>query len=577
VTGVKYPYAKYAQTFVEDFGGGMENISATTMIEEMIHDERELLDEDSDGLQAHELAHQWFGDYVTCRDWGQIWLNESFATYFDALYNEHSQGHDEFLYTRVRNNQNEYFSTWNDGNRHPIVTKYYANKDAMFDNYAYPRGAAVLHMLRKHLGDKGFYKAMNNYLVSNAHQPVSTEDLRIAIEESTGESMDWFFDQWLYRMGHPVFEVTKSYDAATKKLTLNVKQTQKIDLLNEFPQVAFFQSNVEIEVDGRVEKRWIEPKELNVFTFDSPTEPKLVNFDYESTLIKELNFGKTTDELIYQMQNDKDVLGRLSAREQLEGKMEGSPDAHRIMLAILGAAEKDSFWRNRLSALETIRENLVSPTPPGVDIPAQAIDQATTQILLKAAKDPKSGIRSEAVYFLGLSSDPKYADIYLAAINDPSYAVIDSAVFALARTKNAKAYEAFVKLTNTPSWKGRLQSAGLNGLGALGDKRGFDLAYKIATDKTASAASRNSALQVVGATGRGDARAYPLIFEKFKAAMDSGDVGVMFTTVQAIIKLGDPRGQEAFDLLKVKYKNDADITILVGLFEKQFKESLEKK
>ena len=68
-TGVKYPYPKYSQTMVEDFGGGMENISATTQIEEMIHDERELLDEDSDSLQSHELAHQWFGDYVTCRDW----------------------------------------------------------------------------------------------------------------------------------------------------------------------------------------------------------------------------------------------------------------------------------------------------------------------------------------------------------------------------------------------------------------------------------------------------------------------------------------------------------------------------
>jgi aminopeptidase N len=88
ITGVRYPYPKYSQTFVEDFGGGMENISATTQIEEMIHDERELLDTDSESLQSHELGHQWFGDYVTCRDWGQIWLNESFATYMQAMWDE---------------------------------------------------------------------------------------------------------------------------------------------------------------------------------------------------------------------------------------------------------------------------------------------------------------------------------------------------------------------------------------------------------------------------------------------------------------------------------------------------------
>src|SRR5262245_9152163 len=190
-TGIRYPYAKYSQTMVEDFGGGMENITATTQITEMIHDSRELLDTDSEGLQSHELAHQWFGDYVTCRDWGQIWLNESFATYFQAMWDEELKGKDEFLYADVQSNQNQYLDTWREGNRRPIVTKFYADKDAMFDNYAYPRGGAVLHMLRKHLGDAAWQKAINHYLVKNAHKPVSTEDFRIAIEEATGQSMDW--------------------------------------------------------------------------------------------------------------------------------------------------------------------------------------------------------------------------------------------------------------------------------------------------------------------------------------------------------------------------------------------------
>ena len=96
-TGLKYPYAKYAQTMARDFGGGMENISATTQTDNMIHDARTELDSNSDGLQSHELAHQWFGDYVTCRDWSDIWLNESFATYFQAMWDEHKLGATTFF------------------------------------------------------------------------------------------------------------------------------------------------------------------------------------------------------------------------------------------------------------------------------------------------------------------------------------------------------------------------------------------------------------------------------------------------------------------------------------------------
>ena len=232
-TGVKYPYPKYSQTLVEDFGGGMENISATTQIEEMIHDEREMIDNDSDSLQAHELAHQWFGDYVTTPRMGTNLAQRIVCHIFRRLYRRRANADTTiFFITTFAQTSKQTIDTWNNGNRRPIVTKYYENKDAMFDTYAYPGGASILHMLRKHLGEANWWKSINHYLKSNANQPVSTEDLRIAVEETTGESMDWFFDQWLYKMGHPDFEVTQNYDEFEKALTLNVKQTQKIDPKN---------------------------------------------------------------------------------------------------------------------------------------------------------------------------------------------------------------------------------------------------------------------------------------------------------------------------------------------------------
>src|SRR5205085_1102011 len=133
VTGVKYPYAKYAQTMTRDFGGGMENISATTQTDNMIHDARAELDATSDSLESHELAHQWFGDLVTCRSWADVWLNESFATYFQALWDEHSLGRDDFLYRDVKDNQEQYYRAWARGLRRPVVTKNYTNADAIFD------------------------------------------------------------------------------------------------------------------------------------------------------------------------------------------------------------------------------------------------------------------------------------------------------------------------------------------------------------------------------------------------------------------------------------------------------------
>ena len=164
----------------------------------------------------------------------------------------------------------------------------------MFDTYAYQRGGAVLHMLRTILGEDNWWRSINHYLTKYAHQPVETEQFRIAIEETTGRPMDWFFDEWLYKMGHPVFNVTQDYDAAKKTLTLKVRQEQKPDPDSQYPQVGFFQTPVDIEIASasgtRIEHVQIDPKEEQLFKFAADSEPLLINFDYGDTLIKELNF-----------------------------------------------------------------------------------------------------------------------------------------------------------------------------------------------------------------------------------------------------------------------------------------------
>src|SRR6266568_6614501 len=469
-TGVKYPYAKYAQTTVRDFGGGMENISATTQTDNMIHDARTELDSTADSLESHELAHQWFGDYVTCRSWSDIWLNESFATYFQALWDEYHLGHDDFLYLDVKANQESYYQAWGRGNRRPIVTRNYANPDAVFDTYAYPRGGAVLHMLRNVLGEENWWRSINHYLTKYAHQPVETEQFRIAIEETTGQPMDWFFDEWVYKMGHPKFRVSQAYDARDQSLTLVVRQEQKPDPESQYPQVIFFQTPVDVEIGtakgNRVERIQIAAKEEQSFKFTVDSEPLLVNFDYGDMLIKELDFQKTTGQLLYQLAHDDDVLARIWALQQLRSRMNDdkySSDRTSILSAINEALTKDPFWGTRVEAAVAMS---------GVSEAKDALYSAT--------RDNKARVRERAIISLAATKDVNLAHVYQKLLEDPSYSVIRAAALALGQTKSPEAFESLTKLINTNSWRDTIRAATLNGLAALQDPRALDLGFKYA-------------------------------------------------------------------------------------------------
>jgi len=538
-TGVKYPYAKYSQTMTRDFGGGMENISATTQTDNMIHDARTELDQTSDSLQSHELAHQWFGDYVTCRSWADIWLNESFATYFQAMWDEHNLGHDDFLYRDVKANQDTYYRDWARGFRRPIFTEIYAYPEAVFDYYAYPRGGAVLHMLRTALGEDNWWRAINHYLTKYAHQPVSTEQFRIAIEEATGQSMDWFFDEWLYKMGHPVFRITQSYDPSAKTLTLKVRQEQKPDPNYAYPQATFFQTPVEIEIGTasgtRVERVMIEPKEEQSFSFQLGAAPQLVNFDYGDTLIKELHFDKSTEALLYQLTRDEDVMGRMWALGQLSErrKDKSTPDSEKelILKSIASLLGQDKFWAMRLEAAASL------PDAPG-DLVRNA--------LLAATKDRNPRVRARAIQALGALKDPSLADVFQQSLGDESYAVTRAAAEALGQTKNAASYDALMKLLETSSWRDNIRVAGLNGLAALGDKRSLDIALKYSSSGS-SGQVRAAAITVLAAVGKDDPRVFPLISEALLNSAAPFNAALFGASGRALVELGDQRGVEVFE------------------------------
>jgi aminopeptidase N len=563
-TGVKYPYAKYAQTTVRDFGGGMENISATTQTDNMIHDARTELDSDTDGLQSHELAHQWFGDYLTCRSWSDIWLNESFATYFQAMWDEHRLGHDAFLYLDVKGNQDQYYQAWTRRLRRPIVTRNYANPDAVFDTYAYPRGGAVLHMLRTFLGEDNWRRSINHYLTKYAHQPVETEQFRIAIEETTGQPMDWFFEEWLYKMGHPVFRVTQDYDAANKSLTLKVRQEQRPDPESQYPQVNLFQTPVDIEIgtanSTRIERVRIEAKEEQTFKFAVDSEPLLVNFDYDDALIKELLFSKTDGQLMYQLAHDQDVLGRIWALQQLATRMKDdktpSADRQSIVNAISSAATRDQFWGARLEAATVLNGS-----------------KDAKDALLTATKDANARVRAQAVKSLAATKSATLADTYQQLLNDQSYAVIRAAATALGQTMSSTAYDALMKIVDAPSWRDTIRASALNGLAALGDKRALNLGFKYFAAENPTGV-RAAAVSLLGATGKDDPRTFPLISGALTESVERRSFNLLFGEAEALVTLGDDRGIALFQELSKKTGTPPQVVEALSGFETRLRAKL---
>lgn len=340
----------------------------------------------------------------------------------------------------------------------------------------------------------------------------------------------------------------------------------------------FFQGKIDIEIDGRIEQVMLKAKPENIFTFASPQQPKFVNFDYESTWIGELKFDKSFEELLYQLQNSKDVLARRSAIIELVniGKNEktSAEDKAKIKAALRQTVLGNSYWRLRNTAMMQL-VNMFGATP---------LDSETTTTILTVVKNEKSWFRANAISVLGNTRDPKFVDLYLNALNDPSYRVINQAAQALGKTKDAKAFDALAKLVSKPSMKSQGLLCALNGLKELGDPRGFDVAFAALSDLNLHRWRlpipiawdfRGVAVDLIASLGKSD-KAYPLILERFKKSMDENDLDGIFNNVFLIAVLADPRGQEAFDMLKTKFKDDANTMKAVDTFEAQFKAAIKK-
>ena len=451
--GVEYPWEKYSQAMVDDFvAGGMENSSATTnTADSLVHPAIAAeTPTDEDGLIAHELGHQWFGDTVTCKDWGNVWLNEGFATFMDHIWIEHYYPKDQAEFEQWEAARG-WFRQANLYEK-PIVRHDFEDTSE-FDGNAYTKGGWVLTMLRHQIGADNFYAGLKHYLEVNRGKNAVTADLIKAIEAETHISVDQFFNEWVYGAGAPKFDLSYTYDDAKHQVALTVKQTQKIE-----GRVGLFTVPVDVEITTASGPKLYPitvSKAEKIYTFPSDSAPLMVLFDKGGHVLKLAEFHKEKKEWLYQLKNAADLADRADAAVALKA----FKDDDAVAEALGEVARNDTTWGVRATAAETLGE-LKTPA-------------AEKQLLQSLEKQDKPWVRTQEVTALGnFKQTPELsAKLDSLAKNDASWRTRGAALQALGKIKAPNALETLNAAVTADSPDGYLRNAALRAMGPLGDDK----------------------------------------------------------------------------------------------------------
>jgi len=521
--GVAYPWEQYAQSAVDEFvASGMENVSATTLAtRDMVRaDLAAEKAEAADSLISHELTHQWFGDLVTCKDWTNTWLNEGFATFGANLWEEHEYGVEAAAYRYWRDQNNwmpskELFPI-------PVVTRD-INDSVEYVGNVYDKGGWVLNMLRRQLGDEAFFRALKHYLEANRLQNVVTADLVKAIEESTGTNVDPFFDQWIFGAGAPRFAVKSSYDDAAKKVSVNVKQTQKLE-----GRVGLFRVPVDVAITTASGEK-IFPVEVSkadeTFYFSVDGPPLMVLFDKGNKTLRSLDFQKSPEEWIRQLQTAQDVPDRADAAVAL-GNIK---DNDAVTSALGDAARRDRFWGVRDEALRALGR-LNSP--------------AARKQVFTALANEQPWVRQVAVEQMGHFQNDEETIKRLQAIykDDKAYSVRGQALQSLAQDKGAGTMALLEKALATSSPDDVLRRSALRAMGMLGDNAAVPSLLEW------SSPGKPSTLRgvAIAALGRVDLKNHD-ITARLVSYLNEGSFDIRYASLFALGRRGDPSAIEPLE------------------------------
>jgi aminopeptidase N len=348
----KFPFPKYFQFALPQFGGAMENISLVSWSDNFVLDER-LAKEMTwlvDQVNIHEMAHSYFGDLVVCRDFAHAWLKESWATYMETCWLEDKRGEDEQFYDLYRNSV-AYFTEADERYARPLVIREFTSSWQMYDRHLYPGGACRLHTLRKELGDEVFWTAVRDYLKTYQFKTVETDDFRRVLEKHSGRSLQKFFDQWVFSPSYPAIKVTFTYDKEKAIGTFEICQKQ-VDAAKKILPFEFT-TDLGWSLSGKDYTQEVHiSKDRQSFTIAMTEEPEQVRFDPKWRVLHKLEFKPGDDKLKKQMTGAKDIVGRIQAALAL-----GASGKRASLQEIVKAYKAEKFWGVRREMIKALEES----------------------------------------------------------------------------------------------------------------------------------------------------------------------------------------------------------------------------
>ncbi|MDP9017937.1 MAG: HEAT repeat domain-containing protein, partial [Candidatus Eremiobacteraeota bacterium] len=470
----------------------------------------------------------------------QAWLNEGFATFFEAIFREADLGYDEYVYD-IFGCVQRYLDEDSSRYRRPIVYNNYRDPIELFDRHLYEKGGAVLHMLRGELGEKRFWRAISRYVKDNAGRNVETIDFIRAIEVSTGRNLRSFFDQWIFRGGHPEITVAAAYDDKRKALKITLDQQQATD--DRHPPHAF---SVDIGVCDRLpaelatdfgagtlpgERRVRMTVERAHETFFIPmdNEPKLVRFDPGAFLLSDVTYKLGTEFAIATLQRDPDVAARIRAGRELA--KDSAPATHE---ALDRAFASEPFW----GVLAELAAAIGSTRAPWA-----------MNLLIKHVKHTHPKVRRAIVAALGQFRQTTAADALIpSAQSDASYFVQAAALHALGKTRDPRALNILKPMLQVKTWNGVIESGAAHGLGELADAAAIPLLIA-ATVSGREEALRRASLGALARAGELLEESRTTVVDAIAARLGDPMFLVQLAAIGAAEHLGDRRFLDALDRL----------------------------